>query len=787
MPNIITLRKLLFPGSTTDNNPSSPTELIVESISDTELYLYWTAPSGTITGYKIERESPIGGGWSTIVVNTGSATTNYSDTGLTELTDYNYRVSAISSGGTSSPSNQASTNTQQDLERASFLFDGSNNKINCGNTIGTTFSSGVFSIRAQVMRTDGLAVSQLIVSKYVAAGQRSFLFTINTSNQFELTISTLGSASQVWTGSGSLNSLNKWYDLVCVVNTAEAVNGDRVKLYVNGQAISVSSGGTLSSVYNGTANLYIGGTSTGAPPTMYINQVVITGDVITPTEVYDLYNNQYAKTSDTLDNIVLNPDFVNATWGGASYTITDKAGLNTLTATGFVEADKSSSIYFDTAPNLISQITNTTFYDTAGIGNRSFAVRQGALYVPQAYYYNGKTYLAWMSRMYNEGGYTGFPANYIQTYDHATETLSSTTTILMQNSQATDNHAHASLIVDDNGYIIVVREDLGGGGSTHNSNFRVFVSDNPEDISSFSVEAVLGAECTRPKLYKDLNGDIYCFARNSITGNNGAIRVFKRVGTSWVDVSFSAYNFVDITGTSTDWTYTLAMEQPNDGTFRLAINFLQDGGNYYKCAYLETDDFKTFYNAGRSWSKNTYTSGSITASELNTNCLVFNETHSVNIDYQVGVLCASATGEIYIVEPLTNLTNNFTNSMSLWYFNGSTWTEKEMNLYSQPIMASSVMLNGSSSISALRWISNGVLKYYSVEVTGIKRRIVEFITNDNGTTWTRNRTVVNDGLDYQRIAPLINYIDKPDKNLLLTGVNNADGVSTDYMIIPIPE
>src|SRR2546426_734387 len=95
--------------------PSSPTGVTATTVSSSQVNLSWTAPSdnggSAITGYMIERSADGGSTWSKLVANTGITGTTYSDIGLAHGATYTYRVSAINSIGTGSPSSTASATT----------------------------------------------------------------------------------------------------------------------------------------------------------------------------------------------------------------------------------------------------------------------------------------------------------------------------------------------------------------------------------------------------------------------------------------------------------------------------------------------------------------------------------------------------------------------------------------------------------------------------------------------------------------------------------------------------
>ncbi|HYL67468.1 MAG TPA: fibronectin type III domain-containing protein [Nitrosopumilaceae archaeon] len=105
------------PGPTVTSAPQN----LQATGGNAQVSLSWTAPSNdggaTITGYKIERSTDGGITWSTIVSSTGSTATTYSDSGLAASTTYTYRVSAINSAGSSSPSNTASATTNSTINQ----------------------------------------------------------------------------------------------------------------------------------------------------------------------------------------------------------------------------------------------------------------------------------------------------------------------------------------------------------------------------------------------------------------------------------------------------------------------------------------------------------------------------------------------------------------------------------------------------------------------------------------------------------------------------------------------
>ena len=84
-------------GATTELDvPDVPRQLTAQTQGTSAIELDWTAPlprgTAPVTGYRIQRSSRGTGGWQSLVTNTGSTTTRYTDDGLSPGTTRYYRV-----------------------------------------------------------------------------------------------------------------------------------------------------------------------------------------------------------------------------------------------------------------------------------------------------------------------------------------------------------------------------------------------------------------------------------------------------------------------------------------------------------------------------------------------------------------------------------------------------------------------------------------------------------------------------------------------------------------------
>src|SRR3989475_5969695 len=388
------------PSSPTATAPQPPTGLTATGVSSYQINLSWQAPSdngGTrIAGYKIERSNDTGSTWNIIVSNTGNTATIYSDTGLQPTTTYTYRVSAINSAGTSSPSSTASSKTLSALVDE-LKFEGNtqdtsgygNNGVNTGATfvpgkIGQALSFDGVSNVVNVPNSPSLnfgtagsfSISLWIKSTQSGAGNAGYGLIVDHRRNND------GSYSgySIEDGSGSLMGRirdNLSHDVI-VTSTTNVNDGlfhhiafvvDRStqteKLYIDNTlqaSQSIASVGSIDSAFD----IDIGGTTSPNTTVDFFNGIIdqtrIYSKALSPSEIQTLYNETSpAPTAPSA------PQTLQASAGNAQISLSWSApssnGGSAITNYNIYRSTSSGS------EAVLTTIGNVTSYNNTGLAN----------------------------------------------------------------------------------------------------------------------------------------------------------------------------------------------------------------------------------------------------------------------------------------------------------------------------------------------------------------------------------------------------------------------------------
>jgi hypothetical protein len=97
--------------SAVEGAPRAPSSLTATVVSSSQVNLTWKDTSNNDTGFKLERRMGLTGSFAPIATVAANVT-SYQDKGLTQGTQYFYRVRATNAYGDSGYSNQASAKTR---------------------------------------------------------------------------------------------------------------------------------------------------------------------------------------------------------------------------------------------------------------------------------------------------------------------------------------------------------------------------------------------------------------------------------------------------------------------------------------------------------------------------------------------------------------------------------------------------------------------------------------------------------------------------------------------------
>lgn len=231
---------------------------------------------------------------------------------------------------------------------------------------------------------------------------------------------------------------------------------------------------------------------------------------------------------------------------------------------------------------------------------------------PQAYYYNGVTYVVWQG--------TDF-AGYIDAYDHASGTWDGAVKVADSNIPGgwmPDSHGAPMVLVDNGGTIHVF-------GGCHGQPMYHATSDNPEDISAWTEGAEIGTNPTYPHGVKIAAGTLYVFFRHSTA--SGDLR-YVQSGAWAVENTIVS---VDVAGDDAIYSSNVAYDSVNG---RLHVVWTHrdgsDGGeqldNLYH-AYLKLADGHMYDMAGNDLGV------TVSYTEAETNCKIVSYTAFEGMDY----------------------------------------------------------------------------------------------------------------------------------------------------------
>jgi fibronectin type 3 domain-containing protein len=176
--------------------PPTPTGLAATA-GNASVALAWTASSGA-TSYDVYRSTTSGGEGTTPVATTAS--TSYTDTGLTNGTTYYYKVSAVNGGGTSAQSSEVSAKPSASLPTSVQISAG-------GPATGTwvadkDFTGGATSATTNAISTTGVT-NPAPQSVYQHNRYGNFTYTIPGSIPGASYTIRLHFAEEYWTTAGS--------------------------------------------------------------------------------------------------------------------------------------------------------------------------------------------------------------------------------------------------------------------------------------------------------------------------------------------------------------------------------------------------------------------------------------------------------------------------------------------------------------------------------------------------------------------------------------------------------
>jgi hypothetical protein len=377
---------------------------------------------------------------------------------------------------------------------------------------------------------------------------------------------------------------------------------------------------------------------------------------------------------------------------------------------------------------------NSKVFDTLGEGDLGLAITNRNDYGWQAYFYSGtynRTYVVFMGDRADSPMY-----NYIFYYDHDTGLFSDYE--IVTSSASGELHLHATMVIDDEGYIYTCVE------SSHNSSIKIYKSDNPEDITSFTQINTLTGSYAYPRMDFTENGRLVIIARNG----------FYKLTLAYSDDKGSSFTVTDLTTqfnpSDEFWMYAVSVYARKEQGIHILLNYrandAADRGypnlyHFYSKDGINWGDAVHFQTNGESGFMKDVSSAPITKEEADHNYAVILEEGDYSNLNHAGGATLDESGNIYI----TVATGNYNQTPNLdghfiYRFNNTTW--RKFDVTSLVTLTSDTRTNSEkASVNDIVSFAQDHLRIFVRDVTGSQigtydaGEVRVYESFDGGATW----------------------------------------------------
>ena len=204
----------------------------------------------------------------------------------------------------------------------SYYFNGTDADAALGSHINSTIEgAATFSIR--------------MVARFLDVGTNQFILTNNPSGNASFRLQRDAATNKVWvwlSSNGTVTNVSQssyiidntnWFELIFTYNNGVITN------YLNGVSYGYAqiTGAIPTSLHSTGQPMKLASVAGSVFGNLYVNQLQITSDVITPSEASNLYGGGTPLVGgDSLDNVVADYIFDNDPFDGTDFTLIDRTG-----------------------------------------------------------------------------------------------------------------------------------------------------------------------------------------------------------------------------------------------------------------------------------------------------------------------------------------------------------------------------------------------------------------------------------------------------------------------------